>query len=438
MSNTPKSFLELDDTPIKVQPNNSVFKEAGGFQVAEGATAKQDANGNWVNAIGLQSTATHKHVAKVWQDKCVPFADFVKTVQSQSENKVDNVKPESQIRLKDIDTLIDGTPLTESGLNSLRLFTDIPSSMISYMKDRDYSDDLVRYLNDDLNRREKEWNGKGKDAREFRVRVRHDDAGNDIIRAIVSERYGVIDNHEALDMIVDALPSLDDALASHLFNDGDDIYGNVLLPDHMKSEPDSDYGVGIAFRNSEIRNSTFKISPFLFRAICLNGMIWGRMNSEIQINQKHLGKIDTVDLQQQVRHAIAVALTQGNDMLTLLGYSKQVKVDNVLPVIAQICRDEKLTVAQGKLWHKGYLDSLHETTGHFNDKTAFGIVNGLTRSEQDYNASTRENMETIASKILSPAIDSDLQTISRRWGLISERANILKEKEIIQYQYVSA
>jgi hypothetical protein len=424
MSNTPKSFLELDDTPIKVQPNNSVFKEAGGFQVAEGATAKQDANGNWVNAIGLQSTATHKHVAKVWQDKCVPFADFV--------------KPESQIRLKDIDTLIDGTPLTESGLNSLRLFTDIPSSMISYMKDRDYSDDLVRYLNDDLNRREKEWNGKGKDAREFRVRVRHDDAGNDIIRAIVSERYGVIDNHEALDMIVDALPSLDDALASHLFNDGDDIYGNVLLPDHMKSEPDSDYGVGIAFRNSEIRNSTFKISPFLFRAICLNGMIWGRMNSEIQINQKHLGKIDTVDLQQQVRHAIAVALTQGNDMLTLLGYSKQVKVDNVLPVIAQICRDEKLTVAQGKLWHKGYLDSLHETTGHFNDKTAFGIVNGLTRSAQDYNASTRENMETIASKILSPAIDSDLQTISRRWGLISERANILKEKEINQYQYVSA
>ena len=438
MSNTPKSFLELDDTPIKVQPNNSVFKEAGGFQVAEGATAKQDANGNWVNAIGLQSTATHKHVAKVWQDKCVPFADFVKTVQSQSENKVDNVKPESQIRLKDIDTLIDGTPLTESGLNSLRLFTDIPSSMISYMKDRDYSDDLVRYLNDDLNRREKEWNGKGKDAREFRVRVRHDDAGNDIIRAIVSERYGVIDNHEALDMIVDALPSLDDALASHLFNDGDDIYGNVLLPDRMKSEPDSDYGVGIAFRNSEIRNSTFKISPFLFRAICLNGMIWGRMNSEIQINQKHLGKIDTVDLQQQVRHAIAVALTQGNDMLTLLGYSKQVKVDNVLPVIAQICRDEKLTVAQGKLWHKGYLDSLHETTGHFNDKTAFGIVNGLTRSAQDYNASTRENMETIASKILSPAIDSDLQAISRRWGLISERANILKDKEINQYQYVSA
>ena len=436
--NVRSSFLELDDAPVKSQPNASIFKQADGLQVKEGATAKQDANGNWVNAIGLQSTASHRHVAKVWQDKCIPFSDFLETVKSQSVHKVDTVKPESEIRLKDIETLVDGTPLSESGLKSLRLFTDIPSSMIEFMKERNYEDDLVRYFNDDLNRREAEWSGKGKDARDFRIRVRHDDDGNDIVRAIVSERYGVIDNHEALEMIVNSLPSIDDALASHIFNDGDDIYGNILIPDHMKSEPDSDYGVGIAFRNSEIRNATFRISPFLFRAICLNGMIWGRQNSDIQINQKHLGKIDTDDLQKQVRHAIAVALTQGNDMLTLLGYSKQVKVDNVLPVIAQICRDEKMTTAQGKLWHKGYLDSLHETSGHFSDKTAFGIVNGLTRSAQDYKGSMRESMETVASKILAPSIDSDLQAISKRWGMIAQRAKDLEEKTVNQYQYVSA
>lgn len=437
MSDTPKSFLELDDEPIKIQPNTNVFKPVNSLQVKDGATATIK-DGVWHNAIGLQSSASHRHVAKVWQDKCTPLADFVETVKKQSVHKTDDVKPESEIRLKDINTLIDGTTLTESGLNSLRIFTDIPSSMVSYMKEREYNDDLVRYFNEDLSKRESDWLNKGKDSREFRVRSRHDDEGNKVVRAIVSERYGVIDNHEAMEMIVNSLPSLDDALASHLFNDGDDIYGNILLPDHMKSEPDSDYGVGIAFRNSEIRNATFRISPFLFRAICLNGMIWGRQDSEIKVNQKHLGTIDLVDLQQQVRHAISVALTQGNDMLTLLGHSKKVKVDNVLPVIAQICRDEKMTIAQGKLWHKGYLDSLHETTGHFNDKTAFGVINGLTRSAQDYNASTRESMESIASKILSPAIDSDLQAISRRWNLISQRANTLKEKEVVQYQYVSA
>ncbi len=437
MSDTPKSFLELDDAPVKVEPNKSVFTNVSSLQVKEGSTAKQDANGNWFNAIGLQSSASHRHVAKVWQDKCTPFADFVSTVKEQSKHKEDIVKKESEIRLLDANTLLDGTPLTKSGLNSLRGFTDIPSSMVSFLQEREYDEELVKFLNKELDRRETTWNHSGKEPRDFRVRVRHDDEGNDVIRAIVSERYGVIDNSEAMDMVVNALPSLKDALASHIFNDGDDIYGNVLLPDYMKSEPDSDYGVGIAFRNSEIRNSTFKISPFLFRAICLNGMIWGRQNSEITVNQRHMGKIDLNELQEQVTIAVKVALTQGNDLLTLMSLSKQVKVENPLATIALLARDQKMTIEQGKLWHKGYLDSLHEANGHVHENTAFGIVNGLTRASQDYKGSMREQMETQASFILAPSIDSDLQAISKRWGMISERAKLEKEKTINQYAYVA-
>ena len=438
MSNMPKSFLELDDAPVKVAPNTSVFTNAQSLQPSEGATAKQDANGNWVNAIGLQSTASHRHVAKQWQAKCTPLADFIETVKFQSTNKVDVVKPESAIRLKDVDTLVDGTPLTDSGMNSLRVFADMPSSIISFLKEREYNDDLVKYMNAELDRRETQWNNKGKEKRTFNVRIRHDGEGNNVVRAIVSERYGVIDNSEAMEMVANALPSLNDALASHLFNDGDDIYGNILLPDYMKSEPDSDYGVGIAFKNSEIRNSTFKISPFLFRAICLNGMIWGRMNSEISVDQRHMGKIDLDSLQVKVTQAIKVALTQGNDMLTLLGYAKQVKVTDPVAVIAQLARDEKMTIEQGKLWHKGYLDSLHERHGDVHEKSAFGIINGLTRSAQDYTGASREEMETLASKILAPSIDSSLQEISKRWGLIDARANQLEEKTSRQYQFVGA
>lgn len=437
MSDTPKSFLELDDAPVKVEPNKSVFTNVSSLQVKEGSTAKQDSNGNWFNAIGLQSSASHRHVAKVWQDKCTSFADFVSTVKEQSKHKEDIVKKESEIRLLDANTLLDGTPLTKSGLNSLRGFTDIPSSMVSFLQEREYDEELVKFLNKELDRRETTWNHSGKEPRDFRVRVRHDDEGNDVIRAIVSERYGVIDNSEAMDMVVNALPSLKDALASHIFNDGDDIYGNVLLPDYMKSEPDSDYGVGIAFRNSEIRNSTFKISPFLFRAICLNGMIWGRQNSEITVNQRHMGKIDLNELQEQVNIAVKVALTQGNDLLTLMSLSKQVKVENPLATIALLARDQKMTIEQGKLWHKGYLDSLHEANGHVHENTAFGIVNGLTRASQDYKGSMREQMETTASFILAPSIDSDLQAISKRWGMISERAKAEKEKTINQYAYVA-
>jgi hypothetical protein len=432
-------MLEFGDVAPKAEPNRDVFTNAGGLQVREGSTAKQDDNGNWFNAIGLQSTETHKHVAKIWQDKCVSLESFYSTLKAQDANKVDVVKAESAIRLKDSSTLLDGTPLTKSGMNSLRLFTDIPSSMISFMEERGYNDELVKFVNDELNRREQDWSNKGKDSREFRVRTRHDDDGNPVARAIVSERYGVIDNLEAMEMIIDALPSKDaikDALASHLHNDGDDMFGNLLLPDNIKSEPDSDYGVGIAFRNSEVRNSTFKVSPFLFRAICLNGMIWGRQDSSIKVNQRHMGNIDKQELREEVRRAIVVALSQGNDLLALLGHSKHVEVKNPEQVIAQLSRDNKMTIAQGKLWHKGYLESLQEASGHSHDRTAFGIVNGLTRSAQQYTGSTREQMETIASAILAPAIDADLQTISKRWGLISERAKSLDDDTVLQYAYI--
>jgi hypothetical protein len=436
MSDTPKSFLELDDAPVKIQPNASIFTPASSLQVAEGSTAKQDNNGTWFNAIGLESTSTHRHVAKVWQDKCTPFSDFVSAVKSQVEFKEDIVKKESEIRLKDANTLVDGTPLTKSGMNSLRMFTDIPSSMISFLSERGYDEELTKFVNAELDLREKQWNDNGKDPRDFRVRTRQGNDGEQVIRAIVSERYGVIDNYSALEMIANSMPSLEGALASHIFNDGDDIYGNVLVPDYMKSEPDSDYGVGIAFRNSEIRNSTFKISPFLFRAICLNGMIWGRENSEISVNQKHMGTIDLEKLQEQVTIAVKVALSQGNDLMTLLSLSKQVKVKDEIATIALLARDNKMTIEQGKAWHKGYLDSLSEAHGDVHEKSAFGIVNGLTRASQDYNGSTREQMETIASKILAPSIDADLQAISKRWGMIDELAKQMGEKTINQYAFV--
>jgi hypothetical protein len=435
MSDNRFDMLEFGDDKPKIEPNKSVFTPVASLQVKQGATANQDSNGTWFNAIGLESTQSHRHVAKKWQDKCSPFADFVETVKEQSGSKYDLVLPESKVRLKDSTTLTNDMNLTKSGLNSIRSFTEIPSSMVSFLDERGYSDDLTRFINSELNLREQAWANDGKDSREFRIRVRKDDEG-DNVRAVVSGRYGVIDNHEAMEMIANALPSMTDALASHISNDGDDIFGNVLLPDYMKSEPDSDYGVGIAFRNSEIKNSTFKVSPFLFRAICLNGMIWGKEDSKNQINQKHLGNINRAELQEQVTHAVMVALTQGNDLLTLLGHSKQVKVERPLQVIAQLSINEGLTIEQGRAWHKGYLESLNEASGDLHERSAFGVINGLTRSAQEYKGSMRENMETIASKILSPAIDSDLQAISKKWGRLSDNANQLKENIVQKYSYV--
>jgi hypothetical protein len=418
-----------------------VFTNVASLQPREGATAKQ-IDGQWVNAIGLQSTADHRHVAKVWQDKCIALPTFMDTVKSISVTKNDVLMKESAIRLKDINTLTDGTTISKSGIRSLIGFSEMPTTMFSYMEEFGYEEELTKIMNDALARRTSQWTSKGKDERNFRVRLRTNEADEKYIRAIVSERYGVIDNQEVMEILSNALPyNIDKALASHISHDGDDMFGNILLPDSMKSEPDSDYGVGISFKNSEIRNAAFSIEPFIFRAICLNGMIWGRANSEIKVHQRHMGSIDLKELEEQVQQAITSALSLGNDMLSLLKTSKEVKVANPIKTIIQLSKDsqDNMTIEQCKAWQKGYLESQLEPSGDVHTNSAFGVVNGLTRASQNYSGSVREKMERYASLILAPSIDSDLQAISKRWGQVSDRAESnISNKELERYQFVTA
>jgi hypothetical protein len=426
------NILEIGDTKPVVAPNNNVFGNETGLVVS--GEAKQ-VNGQWVNAIGLASTETHRHVAKVWQDKCASLANTLQEIRTQHEGKFDKTASDSSLRLATVDSLIDGSRISKSGLESIRSYTTVPSTMIDYLIENNFEADVPRYINDAMDKRENKR--KNQENRTMLLRFRTDEEG-EYIRSVCSEKYGVLDNIDAFEFIADALPNgLSDALTSHFQNDGDDIAGNILLPDYMKEQPDSMYGVGINFSNSEIRNGSFKISPFLFRAICLNGMIWGRRNSEISINQRHLGKIDKDHVKEQVRQAVVLALSEGNDILTLMNLSQGVKVKNVSQVIAKVSRDNKLTIEQGRAWSQGYLDTLKEDSGHLSHESAFGIVNGLTRGAQSFTGALREQMETTASMILAPSIDADLKAIQKRWGTISGSASTLEDKIVQKYQVLA-
>lgn len=423
-------------------PNAEVFKDANSsLQVGEFANAHRRDDGTWVNAIGLESTENMRHVAKQWQDQCIPLSTVHNAMKEDAKHKRDNLVAESQVRLNSDLSLPDGTPLTPNGLATLASFTDVKLPTINNLVDLGLQPLVATAVNTELDKREIGWAEKGKDPRKFRVRLRHDSKGNDVARAVVSGRYGVIDNLQALEMIIDAFPvngAAKDALFSHAFDNGDDVHGNILLPDYIKSEPDSDYGVGIYWRNSEIRNSTFRIDPFLFRAICLNGNIWSRLNSEIKINVKHLGKIDYYELKQNVRHAVKVALSAGNDLLTQLGYTKQVEVEDVNRVIAQLSRDNRLTIEQGKAWHEGYMQTLQERMGNVAENTAFGIVNGLTRAAQKYTGETRAQMEAVAGLVMSPSLDAPLNEVMAYWQESIADAKRLNEDTVQQYVFVRA
>lgn len=323
------SKIEFEDTPLVPQsPNFEVFKPVGGLKT--NGSAIKDKNGTWHNAIGLESSEIHRHVAKVWQKQCIPFPTFRAAVDSDHLTKRDLVVPESNVRLDENLCLPDGTEFTDYGLSTLGKFTDIKSGTIEDLVSHDYRSLAATVINSELDKRELDWDDKGKRPRDFIVRLRKE-GDKEVARFVGSERYGKVDNRDVARILADALPThaLADVLASHIWDNGDDMFGNLLMPDYMKQDVDSEYGVGIAFRNSEVGKHMFRIDPFLFRAICWNGMIWSRQNSNLTINIKHAGRIDFFEIASQAKRVVANALSLGNDLLTQMGYTRDVIVPNV-------------------------------------------------------------------------------------------------------------
>ena len=438
-----------------------------------GGKAGRREDGTYFNALGLESTETMRHVSKIWQNKCVPLSDFAADIDEQAKYKKDNLLSTDELRLTENLTLSDGTGFTLSGLKSMPR-NAMKQGFIDYLAEdlgnyADTSDekmskaksDLAFYLNVELDHLSgvrdeklatrlatkenqlaegglpksrtdilkdeiKSLKARLNDSQKFLVRTRRDDDGNQVVRYVASERYGVIDNADVMKIIGEAIRGgWGDSLASHAWNDGDSMIGNVLVPDYMKARPDSDYGIGFSFRNSEIGRFRFVICPFLFRAICLNGCIWGRSNSVISVDKKHLGEIKMDEIAAQVKESIKIALAEGEQVLELFDKSKEITVANQAQLVAALSMEHKLTIPQGRAWLSGIADEPGDTVFH--------TIQGLTKAAQSFNADARTKMEETAGLILSPSLDSSLDEIAAQWNKFETFAARLDEKKIGQY-----
>jgi hypothetical protein len=438
-----------------------------------GGTAGRDENGTYYNALGLESTETMQHVSVIWQRQCIPLGEFAADIHEQAKHKRDIRLQAPDLRLTDNLTLADGTGFTLTGLKSMPR-ESMKQGVIDYLAEdlAGYGDvseedtararrDLAHYLNlelahksgerdatlqarmekkqaqldagglpksrvdtlkaeiTDLSRRIEESKG-------FLVRTRRDDGGNQVVRYIASDRYGVIDNTDVMRIIAESLPGgWGDSLASHAWNDGDSMLGNVLLPDYLKNRPDSEYGVGFAFKNSEIGRCRFEIQPFLFRAICLNGCIWGRSDSVIGVDKKHLGEIKIEEIAADVRKAIQVALAEGEQVLELFDKSKEVTVTNQPALVAALARENKLTIPQGRAW----LAAIAEEPGD----TVFHTVQGLTLAAQGFAGDARRTMEEVAGLIVAPSLTADIDAIAAQWVKFAAMGDRLSESQLNTY-----
>jgi hypothetical protein len=364
--------------------------------------------------------------------------------------KVDLTKPWSFLNLSEDLTLPDGMGFTKAGLMSLVIkYTDYPLSAIEYHLAHDDLATIAEFVNRELGNTRTDWatrQGKKKTSKFtdsernvlLRTRPDPDNGGKQVVRMVASDRYGILDNHEFLGMLMDTLKKtpfggdMSKALASHTYTDLDKMHGNILFPDNMKHYPDSDYGVGLAFSDSEIGTNTAKAVPFLFRSICLNGCIWGRQDAELKLNKRHLGEMNREELADRLLYVCTVALNEGNALMTQMEYSRDAIVPNskITSVITYLTQQHKLTVNESRAWFAAYNVEPWEN--------GFGIINGLTRAAREYDGDARWNLESTAGSILTPSLTASKDSVKAKWAKIVDRASELTTKEVERYTRIAA
>ena len=428
-------------------PNSEIFKDSkNGFAIAADAKAHV-VDGVQFNALGLESTADHKHVSKVWQDQCIPIDDFAATIEAQRVGKIDVPKPMSFLHLSDDLTLPDGMNLTRNGLMSMVInYTNYPSGSVAYHLEHGDNVEVAKFINRELDETRSTWAAKQEKKitskftgteKDVLLRIRPD-GDSQVVRMVASDRYGVLDNHEIMGMIIDAMKktpyggNMEKALASHTFSDLDKMYGNIIMPDDMKQYPDSDYGIGLAFGNSEIGRKTAKVNPFLFRSICSNGCIWGKKEADFKLSKKHLGEMNKTEIAERILYVCTVALNEGRDLMTQMEYSREALVSNdkIASVITYLTQQNKLTVAESRAWFAAFNIEPWDN--------GFGIINGLTRAAQKFSGDARWNLESTAGSILTPSLTANQDAVKTKWAKIVERASELTQKEVERYTRIAA
>lgn len=276
----------------------------------------------------------------------------------------------------------------------------LPTKLMSSRDPQDH-DTLVRVISNGLRRVDKEkillW------------RTRQDGT----LRAVLSDRYMTVNNEWVLDTLKKILPG---GRLSHWRGDEDTIYGNVLIPDQIRQEVDSDYGGMISVGNSEIGTRHLSSLPSVFRAICMNGCIWDQTHG-VALRLRHNGEVDYDALFSYMRDHINSQIPLLNiGVDRLLGTrSMRWRGDSMNPLFAQVAIDFKVARQPMAEVLEAYAEE--ESVSMDSRKTLFGIINAFTRAGQGLSNETWYAFDTIGGS-LSGYSQQDWDSLTgRAWSI---------------------
>lgn len=356
------------------------------------------------------------HVHKDWWSKTKTYEQVMESCQVAVENREDILIPTKSIScVSENDTfyfkLNDGRKFkpTDHAIEQFSVRSGIPSStFLREMRniegfDSHDANTMAIVGNNALRRIDQD--------KEFRLRTYTDGT----CRAFVTDKYAPVDNRWYLESLAEFIPG---GRFSHWRGDEDSIYGNILIPDTIMDygADDSDYGGMISVGNCEIGTRRISQMPSLFRAICMNGCIWGQSAGE-RIRRVHRGKIDLdslkLEIAKNIQHQIPL-LAPGIKQF-LATRAMETGKASVKGIVASISSDYKLSKREATEFLNQYGEFEAE------NRSLFGIINGLTRAGQKFDNTTWVKFDEIAGSLMDTSAD--------RWASILRRADTFADKD---------
>lgn len=198
------------------------------------------------------------------------------------------------------------------------------------------------------------------------------------LRAVLTDSYRIIDNVWYLQLLESIIPQ---GRFSHWRNDGDfsTLWGNILIPDSIRAETDSDYGGMLSIGNSEIGRRKLRCTPSIFRAICMNGCIWDQTKG-VSFVQVHRGEKQTNTLRERLEISINKQIPLMGNAIGDLLKTREIGWDgvSVKPLFATFYYE----FGMSRRSTTDVLEAWREEATEVPDlkKTAFAVINSVTRS----------------------------------------------------------
>jgi len=355
--------------------------------------------------------------------------------QLATERKHDEIRSYGGLKLDDECKLVDGgASFTKRGFNSLCRLTSMPPAMVDWLVQNEFKSDVARYINGEIIGLEFDDEQNNRPRKRVFTRFREDAKdGNQLIRALFSDRYAAVDANVLVAMVADALTASEreQARVHRLSYDGDELLCNLVWPGCDRQVGGESYQVGIAIQTSEIGTLRMQVQPWIGRLVCANGLIVCTPTGQA-ISKRHVGKIDLNQLAADIRATVGSALAQSERALMQFEAGRKVELASAARIIIQLGRDHRLTFEQIKGWLRGHEATLAEPT--VGEVSAFSIINGLTKSAQESElAVERTQLESLAGKLVAPRFDALYEEIEAEWRRIETRSNMLCDDLLESY-----